>query len=167
MEQTQFWLKEGTVVGNRYCLERILGKGGYGITYQGTDTRLNQRVAIKEYYPVFWSSRYVEKGNHVTIHRGMEEQYGKGMGRFLEEARLLAQLSGVSGVVRVTDYFEENNTAYLVMEFLDGKNLKEMTEQFGGRIPAHVLLPVLSPAMSGTLSGSKLGVDRAHSSSPV
>ena len=147
MEQTQFWLKEGTLVGGRYSLEHVLGKGGYGITYQGTDGRLNQRVAIKEYYPIFWSSRYVERGNDVTIHRGMEEQYSKGMGRFLEEARLLAQLSGVAGVVRVTDYFEENNTAYLVMEFLDGKNLKEMTEQFGGRIPAQVLLPVLSPAM--------------------
>jgi len=147
MEQTQFWLQEGTMVGNRYCLESVLGKGGYGITYRGTDTRLNQSVAIKEYYPVFWSSRYIEKGNKVVVHQGMEGQYCKGMERFLEEARLLAQLSNVTGVVRVTDYFEENGTAYLVMEFLDGKNLKEMTEQFGGRIPAEVLMPVLSPAM--------------------
>lgn len=147
MEQTQFWLKEGTLVGNRYALETVLGKGGYGITYRGTDTRLNQSVAIKEYYPVFWSSRYVEKGNNVVVHQGMETQYCKGMERFLEEARLLAQLSSVPGVVRVTDYFEENSTAYLVMEFLDGKNLKEMTEQFGGRIPAQVLFPVLSPAI--------------------
>ena len=147
MEQTQFWLKEGTLVGNRYCLESVLGKGGYGITYRGTDTRLNQSVAIKEYYPVFWSSRYVDKGDKVVVHQGMESQYCKGLERFLEEARLLAQLSSVPGVVRVTDYFEENSTAYLVMEFLDGKNLKEMTEQFGGRIPAQVLLPVLSPAI--------------------
>lgn len=147
MEQTQFWLKEGTVVGGRYCLDAVLGKGGYGITYRGTDTRLEQSVAVKEYYPVFWSSRYIEKGNNVVVHQGMESQYCKGMERFLEEARLLAQLSNVPGVVRVTDYFEENGTAYLVMEFLDGKNLKEMTDQFGGRIPAQVLLPVLSPAM--------------------
>lgn len=147
MEQTQFWLPQGTLVGGRYTLDTVLGKGGYGITYRGMDTRLQQQVAIKEYYPVFWCSRFADKGKKVNVHQGMESQYCKGLDRFLDEARTLAQLAGITGVVRVTDFFEENGTAYLVMEFLDGKNLKQMLDGFGGRIPPKVLLPVLSPAL--------------------
>jgi len=147
MAQVQFWLNEGTIVGNRYKLEKVLGKGGYGITYRGFDTRLEQPVAVKEYYPVFWCSRFSEKGPKVNVNQGMEADYCKGMDRFRDEALTVAQLGGISSVVRVTDYFEENGTAYLIMEFLDGKNLKEMLDGFGGRIPANVLLPVLSPVL--------------------
>ena len=147
MEQTQFWLSPGTLVGGRYTLEQVLGKGGYGITYRGTDTRLQQSVAIKEYYPVFWCSRFSNKGNTVHVQQGMESHYCKGLDRFLEEARTLAQLSGISGVVRVTDFFEENGTAYLVMEYLEGKNLKQILDANGGRIPPQVLLPALSPVL--------------------
>ena len=147
MEQTQFWLPSGTLVGGRYTLERVLGKGGYGITYRGTDNRLLQSVAVKEYYPVFWCSRYADKGKNIRVQQGMESQYCKGLERFLEEARTLAQLSGISGVVRVTDFFEENGTAYLVMEYLEGRNLKQVLDGYGGRIPPEVLFQALSPAL--------------------
>ena len=147
MAQTQFWLSEGTVVGGRYALESVLGKGGYGITYKGMDNRLQIPVAIKEYYPIFWCSRFTENGNNVVINQGMEADYCKGLDRFCEEARTLAQLGGVPSVVRVTDFFEENGTGYLVMEYLDGQNLKQMLDGFGGRIPADVLLPVISPVL--------------------
>lgn len=147
MAQAQFWLSDGTMVGSRYKLEKVLGKGGYGITYKGFDTRLEQPVAVKEYYPVFWCSRFVEKGPKVNVNQGMEADYCKGMDRFRDEALTLAQLGGISSVVRVTDFFEENGTAYLIMEYLNGKNLKEMLDGFGGRIPANVLIPVLSPVL--------------------
>ena len=147
MAQTQFWLSEGTIVGDRYRLEQVLGKGGYGITYKGMDTRLLQPVAIKEFYPVFWCSRFSEAGSTVNISQGMEESYSKGIERFREEAITLAALGNINGIVRVTDFFQENGTAYLVMEYLDGKNLKEMLDGFGGRIPPDVLMPVLSPVI--------------------
>lgn len=147
MTQSQFWLQEGTVVGDRYRLDKVLGKGGYGITYQGMDTRLLQRVAVKEYFPIFWCSRFTQSGNLVRINQGMEGDYTKGIERFREEAITLAALSNISGIVRVTDFFEENGTAYLVMEYLDGRNLKQMLDGFGGRIPADVLLPVMSPVI--------------------
>jgi len=147
MAQTQFWLDEGTVVGGRYTLEAVLGKGGYGITYKGMDNRLQIPVAIKEYYPIFWCSRFSENGPKVSVNQGMEADYCKGLDRFQDEARTLAQLGNVTGVVRVTDFFEENGTGYLVMEYLDGRNLKQMLDGFGGRIPADVLIPVLSPVL--------------------
>lgn len=147
MAQTQFWLNEGTVLGGRYTLESVLGKGGYGITYKGMDNRLQIPVAIKEYYPIFWCSRFTESGNNVVVNQGMEGDYCKGLDRFCDEARTLAQLGGVPSVVRVTDFFEENGTGYLVMEYLDGQNLKQMLDGFGGRIPAQVLLPVISPVL--------------------
>ena len=147
MERTQFWLPSGTLVGGRYTLEQVLGKGGYGITYRGTDTRLRQSVAVKEYYPTFWCSRFADMGKEVHVNQGMENHYCNGLERFLDEARTLAQLSGISGVVRVTDFFEENGTAYLVMEYLEGRNLKQVLDGYGGRIPPQVLLEIISPAL--------------------
>ena len=145
MTEAQFWLPEGSLVGQRYRIEHVLGVGGYGITYKGVDTRLEQVVAIKEYYPSFWVSRFADRDKVVHCRANDLEAYDKGLDRFLEEAKTLAALSYVPEVVRVTDFFEENNTAYLIMEFLDGKNLKQMADGFGGRIPAEVLIPVLEP----------------------
>lgn len=148
MEQAQFWLGPGTIVGGRYRLERVLGVGGYGITYQGLDLRLERPAAVKEYYPSFWASRFAQRGPEVRCMAGMEENYRRGIERFLDEARALVQLSDIPVVVRVNDFFEENQTAYLVMDFLDGKNLKQMAAGFGGRIPADVLIPALAPVIS-------------------
>ena len=145
MAEVQFWLPEGTITGGRYRLDKVLGVGGYGITYKGVDTRLDRVVAVKEYYPSFWVSRYSERGKEVNCMRDAWESYEKGMERFLDEAKTLASLSDVLEVVRVNDFFEENNTAYLVMDFLDGQNLKQMADGFGGRIPPDVLIPVLEP----------------------
>ena len=148
MTEARFWLGEGTIVGGRYRLERVLGVGGYGITYRGMDVRLERLVAVKEYYPSFCASRFADRTNEIRCNDGMMEAYNKGIVRFLDEAKTLVQLSNVPGVVRVNDFFQENNTAYLVMDFLDGKNLKQMADGFDGRIPAEILIPVISPVIS-------------------
>lgn len=149
MGEAQFWLPKGTIVGNRYQLDKVLGVGGYGITYKGTDLRLGKVIAVKEFFPGFWVSRYADRDPFVHCHNQELEAYEKGLERFLDEAKTLVALSGVPEVVKVSDFFEENNTAYLVMEYLDGQNLKQMANGFGGRIPADVLIPVLEPLVVG------------------
>ena len=144
-EEVTFWLPEGSMVGGRYRLEGVLGAGGYGITYRGFDIRLERVVAVKEYFPGFMVSRFAEHDFNVHCMEDSRKDYEQGMERFHQEAKTLASLSEVPEVVRVSDYFEENNTAYLVMDFLDGKNLKQMLNGFGGRIPPEILIPVLQP----------------------
>ncbi len=145
MGEVQFWLPEGTMIGNRYEIMDVLGVGGYGITYRGRDLRLGHKIAVKEYYPGFWATRYSYRDLNVHCMSEYVEEYEKGMLRFLDEAKTLVSLSHVPEVVSATDFFRENGTAYLVMEFLDGQNLKQMANGFGGRIPPEILIPVLQP----------------------
>ena len=158
MREAHFWLPEKTILDGRYELEKVLGVGGYGITYRAIDTRLLRPVAVKEFYPSFWASRFAQMGPQVHCLDGADGDFARGMERFILEARNLAQLGNIPGVVRVENVFNENNTAYLVMEFLDGKNLKQMVDGFGGRIPPEVLIPVLAPVVKALGQVHKTGL---------
>ena len=117
-------LLPGTVLKERYLIGNAVGQGGFGITYVGCDLLLNMRVAIKEYYPTGYASRNTATSADVTVtdseHAGLLES---GKDRFLQEARVLAEFNEEDGIVDVRDYFKENNTAYIVMEYLDGVTL--------------------------------------------
>lgn len=119
-------LPPGTVIGGRYVLKSILGEGGFGITYLANDSKLDKTVAVKEYFPHGLSYRNTTAENSgeviVTNHNDIFEH---GKERFLSEAKTLAKFSGEAGIVNVTDYLEENHTAYLVMEYLDGDTLRD------------------------------------------
>ena len=120
-----------------YVLGAAIGQGGFGVTYIAWDNTINRRVAVKEYFPTYCSSRMA--GHSVSAYRGQEEVYQKGKERFLDEARMLKSLSDLKSVVDVLDFFEANNSAYLVMEFLDGLSLKEHIQQTG-KLPAQQFL---------------------------
>ena len=141
-------MKPGTLLEYRYWVGKALGEGGFGITYIGRDTKLDMTVAIKEYYPNGYDSR------SNTISAAVENSYSadrkdffeKGRERFLKEARILARFAREPGVVNVRDFFEQNNTAYIVMEYLDGLTLKEYSNK-NGTMPAQQVLQLLMPTM--------------------
>ena len=122
-----------TVLNKRYMVGKAIGQGGFGITYIGRDMTLNIKVAIKEYYP----NGYVGRSNTVSLGvncntSGNDQAfYEKGRERFLKEAQTLAKFSDEPGIVSVRDFFEENNTVYIVMEYLEGEDLKEFLKENG------------------------------------
>ncbi len=120
-------LKPLTVLNGKYFIGRVLGEGGFGITYIGFDRNLHMKVAIKEYFPVQFATRNAYESNTntiVVINGSTAENYRKGMERYEKEARRLTELEALPGIVHVYNFFYENNTAYMVMEYLTGTTLK-------------------------------------------
>ena len=140
-------LTPGTLLFSRYRVGRILGQGGFGTTYLGWDNRLRIKVAVKEFYPSNLISRAPGALRVMPFSDEHARGFAAGLAKFLEEARLLARLRDVKEIVSVQDFFEENDTAYLVMELLEGRTLKKYVTECGGRIDARRALAILSPVM--------------------
>jgi len=120
-------LPVGTKLRGRYSVGKVLGQGGFGITYMGGDITLARPVAIKELFPEGCIR------NQTTVqptHPDVQREFIHIKHRFIEEARLLARLNH-PGIVKVYDFFEENNTAYMIMELLKGKSLRQLIEDKG------------------------------------
>ena len=125
------YLQMGTVLQGKYRINSVIGQGGFGITYDGTDLKLNMHVAIKEYYPNPIASRQASISKYVTCTSGYKSLYDQGMNNFIGEARNMARFAGQENFVAVHDYFSENNTAYIIMEFVEGINLMQYMQQHG------------------------------------
>ena len=139
-------LPPGTVLQDRYLIGRVLGEGGFGITYIGCDLQLEVRIAIKEYFPVNRVTRNADVSLTVSRYTGTsDEDFEKDLDRFLLEARIMAKLSKNRTIVSVHDFFRANGTACIVMEYIEGTTLKDLTKQRGGRIPAWELLHLIEP----------------------
>ena len=128
-----FALKPGTILEGKYLVGEMLGQGGFGITYIGFDLLLEQKVAIKEYYPM--STGMVSREGHSTVvwSSAMMGKTGtqKGFDSFLREARKMAKLGGIPGVVGVKSVFIQNETAYIVMDFIEGETLLKKLQKNG------------------------------------
>ena len=140
-------LKPGTILNKKYVVGNVLGEGGFGITYIGLDTTLDIKVAIKEFYPNGYVNRNHDATNEVTITTEKNKDFfDKGKERFLTEARNVAKFNREKGIVDVRDYFEENDTAYIIMEYLDGQNLGEYVKK-NGNMDAKELFVLMLPIM--------------------
>lgn len=126
--------------GQQYQIGAPLGQGGFGITYVGLDCTLGRRVAVKEYFPTRCAWR--TEDYRVIPKQGMEDIYRGGIKSFLDEARMLAALEDNPSVVKVRGFFEYGGTAYLIMEYLDGKPLSSIVSK-SGPMHAKELLPKL------------------------
>ena len=149
-EQPYLALPLGTLLNGRYMLGKVLGVGGFGITYLGFDLTLEIKVAIKEYMPSSIATRGADRYN--VTHAGQSDgDYQYGMDRFLDEAKILAKLQNTPHIVSVQNYFQENNTAYFVMEYIDGMSLKAYLATQGERIPYTQALTILEPIMEALI----------------
>lgn len=152
-------LRVGTILRDRYLLGCVLGEGGYGITYIGFDSVLQNRVAVKEYFPVEFCTRDIIGGNSVNVLSGIPaKNYARGMQKYLTEARLLAKMEKQEVIVNVRDYFEDNRTAYIVMEYIEGITFTEFVNENGGHIPEDVLFHLVEPLFGALCSLHQYGL---------
>ncbi|MDD6269441.1 MAG: PASTA domain-containing protein [Oscillospiraceae bacterium] len=121
----------GTRLNDRYLIGRVIGYGGFGVTYAGWDSVLKVKVAVKEYLPGEFSTRMLGQ-TEVSVYGGNKaEQYEKGMERFVEEAKKIAKFNHEPGIVGIYDSFLANNTAYIIMEYIEGITLTKWLNEKG------------------------------------
>ena len=139
-------IKPGTIIGDKYIVGKSIGSGGFGVTYIGWDTVLERKVAIKEYLPSEFATRCYGQ-TQVTVFSGEKaDQFAIGRQKFVEEAKRLAKFKSENGIVKIYDSFEENETAYIVMEYLDGETLAKFIQREGKVSPekaVEMMMPVI------------------------
>ncbi len=141
-------LKPQTILAGKYIIGDVLGEGGFGITYIGFDLNLEMKVAVKEFYPNGFVTREAMHTTAVTAYAGANMQaVQKWQESFIKEARSLAKCSHLSGVVGVKDFFQENNTAYIILEYLEGTDLKNYVKSQGGKVNIDWLMTGLEPVI--------------------
>lgn len=129
-----------------YLVDRVLGQGGFGITYLAHDPNLDQFVAVKEYLPMELAVRDGDNSVYPASEAN-GERYQWGLDRFISEARTLAKFKHPA-IVRVLSVFEENNTAYMVMEYERGQSFQELIDQ-RRTIPEQELIQIIGPLLDG------------------
>ena len=146
----QHHMRPFTILAGKYLIGKAIGEGGFGITYIGMDLELEARVAIKEYYPQGAAARD-SRTNDGTVRSYSENTrtfFEEGREKFINEARTIAKFRELPEIVGVIDFFRENQTAYIVMEYLDGQTLKQYLKANGGKIPTDELLRMMKPLIS-------------------
>lgn len=138
-------LRAGTMLNGRYIVGRVLGQGGFGITYLALDTKLNARVAIKEFMPGEIATRIGTTVSVMSEEKTMDFSYGEE--RFQEEAQTLAKFIGHPNIAGVSDCFDENDTSYFVMDYIEGISFKSYIANAGGKVSVDEALNVMIPVL--------------------
>ena len=140
------YLMPGTLLGNRFLVGTVIGAGGFGITYKCFDTTLGVVVAVKEFYPAGLVNRAPGERRVGLLSGDKEAQFRERLQRFLMEAQSVAQFGKAKDIVNVFDFFEENGTAYIIMEYIDGVLLKDYLDKQGVIDPEasiSIIMPVI------------------------
>ena len=150
-----------TVLHGRYFIGTVIGEGGFGITYRGLDLVENRKVAIKEFFPAGLVTRDTSRGGDNTVQSisgEMRDQYQSGLQKYENEARCLMKLRGLPGIVNMLDFFHENSTAYIVMEFLEGMTMREYLVRNQGCMSEQMALELMKPLMYSLDSIHRAGI---------
>ena len=139
-------LRAGTVLNDRYIVGRVLGQGGFGITYLAWDTKLEAKMAIKEFMPGELATR-VDGTTVSVMAESKTEAFSYGAERFQEEARTLAKFIGNPNIAGVSDCFDENDTSYFVMDYIEGISFKTYIANHGGKVSVEDALNVMIPVL--------------------
>ena len=124
-------LRNNTLLqGGKYRIDRFIASGGFGCTYEAYHTLLDERVALKEFFVSDFCNRDERTGQVSVGTQSKVALYGKLKKKFIDEARALYKMKH-AGIVRVTDVFEENGTAYYAMEYIDGQSLSDVVKKRG------------------------------------
>lgn len=144
-----YHLFPGTVLKDRYIVGTTVGFGGFGITYRAWDSRLDKMVAIKEFYPNGLVNRVPGEKTVIIYSGSRANEFEGGKQRFLAEARNMAKFNTHPNIVNVYEFFEENNTAYIAMEFLNGMSFKQFIAERGGRVDWQTAVQVELSVLDG------------------
>ncbi len=152
-------LQPRTILNGKYMVGKALGEGGFGITYIGWNLNLEIPLAIKEYFPSGFVTRDVGRADNVSVLSGNKAQfYEKGREKFLDEARILGKFDDMEGIVSVKDFFKENGTAYIVMEYLDGEDFGSFLKRNGGKLPVESVFEMMRPVMKALIAVHNKGL---------
>jgi serine/threonine protein kinase len=142
----------------QYVLGKVIGHGGFGITYVGWDKHLLRKLAVKEYFPAGIAMRGGVTTAVTPFNSQQQKDYDYGLDRYLDEARMVAKFNHHPNILSVLNFFRENGTAYIVMEFLDGVTLEKHLEQMGGKISFAEAMTLLTPVMEALEEVHEAGV---------
>lgn len=135
-------LPVGSLLQRRYRIGKVLGKGGFGVTYKAYDMRDDEIVAVKEYYPNGMAHRDTGTTQVSVSNNTMAMDFQTGAEKFCEEAKTISRFNGNPNIVGVHDFFYENGTSYFVMEYLDGMDLKHYIQLQGGKLTQENVLHI-------------------------
>ncbi|MBE5932162.1 MAG: PASTA domain-containing protein [Lachnospiraceae bacterium] len=152
-----YHLSPGTILQGKYIVGKVIGFGGFGVTYIGYNAILDKKIAIKEYLPGEFATR-AGGSTEVTVFSGeREEQFASGIVKFVDEAKRLARFKHTPGIVSVYDSFQENKTAYIIMEYLEGENLATKIDR-EGKLPLDEAFNIMMPVVGALKEVHKEGI---------
>lgn len=151
-------LEPFTILNGRYLLGKVLGEGGFGITYSALDLAKEERVAIKELFISGLLARRNTRTVLVDANLDGKRYYYECKQKFVQEADLLQKMGDKQGIVDIYNYFEENDTAYIVMEYLPGEDIRTILKKQGGKISFEEAFKLLRPPMRTLIELHSMGI---------
>lgn len=153
-----YLLSPGTLLLNRYVIGKAVGSGGFGNVYKAWDKKLETVVAVKEYYPQSIVNRIPGTDEVVLVSGKNRKEFEYGKSRLLQEARNIAKFSSHKNIVNVFEFFEANNTSYMVMEYLRGMPLNKYLKECGGKLDSETAVFIVSAICDALASLHKAGI---------